>query len=364
MNYPQSGARASVSNRTDSLDVLALTSYLDKTLPNGVDGYLTAELLSGGRSNPTYRVDDAKHSWILRRPPFGSVLDSAHDMSREYRVMSALADTGVPVPTTVCMCRDSDVLGAPFYVMDRLDGITLRSPDDAASLSFEQRAALGNSAAQLLSDLHRVDTDAVGLRDFGRPNGYTERQLRRWSGQWESSRTPLVEDLASAVDDLFGALTRSLPQTRSVGLVHGDFKIDNLMVSRDDPGSVVGVLDWEMSTLGDCAADLAIMLSFWDQPGEEPHPITGGLTALPGFPSRTDILNIYGAQHDVDTVALEWYLVFADLKIAIILAGIHARYENGQTVGDGFDDVGAMVRPLVDRARDAARTSTIAALRY
>ncbi|AYJ48331.1 phosphotransferase family protein [Rhodococcus sp. P1Y] len=364
MNYPQAGARAPVANREASLDVHALTAYLQKELPSGVVGELTAELLSGGRSNPTYRLDDEKHSWILRRPPFGTVLDSAHDMSREYRVMSALADTAIPVPTTVCMCEDGGVLGAPFYLMDRLDGITLRSPEDAASLSIEQRASLGASAAQLLSELHLVDTDAVGLENFGRPNGYTERQLRRWAGQWDSSRTPLVEDLVSTVDDLFEALTRSLPQTRSVGLVHGDFKIDNLMVSREDPGKVLGVLDWEMSTLGDCTADLAVMLSFWDQPGEEPNPITGGLTALPGFPSRTDILTIYGAHHDVDTVSLEWYLVFADLKIAIILAGIHARYQKGQTVGDGFDDVGAMVRPLVDRAQHAARTSSIAALRY
>ncbi|MGE2772964.1 phosphotransferase family protein [Rhodococcus sp. 1.20] len=364
MTHPQAGTRVPESNRGSRLDRLALTAYLQNTLPNGVEGELTTELLSGGRSNPTYRVDDAKHSWILRRPPFGTVLETAHDMSREYRVMSALADTGIPVPTTICMCEDDAVLGAPFYMMDRLDGITLRSPSDAASLNVEQRGALGRSAAQLLSDLHLVDTAAVGLDDFGRPTGYTERQLRRWAGQWESSRTPLVEDLTSTVNNLFGALTRSLPQTRSVGLVHGDFKIDNLMVSREDPGSVLGVLDWEMSTLGDCTADLAVMLSFWDQPGEEPNPITDGMTALPGFPSRTDILTIYGAQHDVDEVSLEWYLVFADLKIAIILAGIHARYENGQTVGDGFDDVGAMVRPLVERAWHTAKSSTIAALRY
>jgi aminoglycoside phosphotransferase (APT) family kinase protein len=364
MKHPQAGTRVPESNRASRLDRLALTAYLQNTLPNGVEGELTTELLSGGRSNPTYRVDDAKHSWILRRPPFGTVLETAHDMSREYRVMSALADTGIPVPTTICMCEDDAVLGAPFYMMDRLDGITLRSPSDAASLNVEQRGALGRSAAQLLSDLHLVDTDAVGLDDFGRPKGYTERQLRRWAGQWESSRTPLVADLTSTVDDLFGALTRSLPQTRSVGLVHGDFKIDNLMVSREDPGSVLGVLDWEMSTLGDCTADLAVMLCFWDQPGEEPNPITGGMTALPGFPSRTDILTIYGAQHDVDEASLEWYLVFADLKIAIILAGIHARYENGQTVGNGFDDVGAMVRPLVERAWHTAKSSSIAALRY
>ena len=320
---------------------------------------LQTRLIAGGRSNPTYELTDGSRFWILRRPPVGHVLPTAHDMSREYRALTALYGTAVPVPRTVGLCEDTDVLGAPFYVMDRIDGITLRSPDDTGRLTPAQRRALADAAVRTLVALHEVDPADVGLADWGRPDGYLERQLKRWQRQWESSATsPRPE-----VDELHARLTASMPDTRFSGIVHGDFKIDNLMVDRDDPTSILGLLDWEMSTLGDTLTDLGILCSFWDHEGEFFNPITAGATAMAGFPTRDEIVDAYASARHVDVTDLDWYLVFADFKIAVILEGIHARHLQGHTAGEDFEGVGDMVGPLLNRALERATRSPAPAMR-
>ena len=319
---------------------------------------LESRLIAGGRSNPTYELTDGTRSWILRRPPVGHVLPTAHDMGREYRALTALYGTNVPVPRTVGLCDDTALLGAPFYVMDKLDGITLRTPDDTGRLSPEQRRSLADAAIRTLVALHEVDPAAVGLSDWGRPDGYLERQLKRWLRQWESSATsPRAE-----VDELHARLTASMPATRFSGIVHGDFKIDNLMVERDDPTRIIGLLDWEMSTLGDTLADLGILCSFWDHQGEFFNPITAGATAMAGFPTRDELVEAYANARGVDVTDIDWYLVFADFKIAVILEGIHARHLQGHTAGEDFEGVGAMVGPLLNRALERATRSSLAGM--
>jgi aminoglycoside phosphotransferase (APT) family kinase protein len=326
---------------------------------DGDIGELRARLIAGGRSNPTYDVTDGTRSWVLRRPPYGHILPTAHDMGREHRVLSALQGTGVPVPRVVGLCRDEAVIGASFYVMDKLDGVTLRTQADTARLTAGQRAQLTDGMVETLVRLHEVDPEAVGLGDWGRPQGYLERQLRRWRGQWEASATRP----RPAVEEVLRRLTATLPESRHPGVVHGDFKVDNVMVDREDPTRIVGVLDWEMSTLGDTLTDLGILCSFWDQEGEFFNPITAGATALPGFPTRQQVVERYASARGIEVADLEWYMVFADFKIAVILEGIHARHLQGHTSGEDFEGVGAMVDPLLERALDLAAASSVPGLR-
>ncbi len=338
---------------TSGLDVEALGRYLSGTLPDGVRGRLQARLIAGGRSNPTYELTDGQSHWILRRPPYGDVLQSAHDMSREARVMSALEGTAVPVPRVVARCDDDSVIGAGFYVMDRIEGRTYRTADDTSALSVVQRSALTDSMLDTLVALHEIDPADVGLADWGRPDGYLERQVRRWARQWHAIKTSERPE----VDELVTILERSLPPLRFPGIVHGDYKIDNLMVSVDDPTRILGVLDWEMSTLGDTLADLGILISFWDEVGRFHNPITAGATAHEGFPTGAKVVAKYAERRGIEIDDLEWYIVFADFKIAVILEQIHARHTQGTTVGEGFDDIGGMVGPLLGRARDRAASA-------
>jgi aminoglycoside phosphotransferase (APT) family kinase protein len=319
---------------------------------------LRTRLIAGGRSNPTYELTDGQRFWILRRPPVGHVLPTAHDMGREYRAMTALFGSAVPVPRTVGLCQDTAVIGAPFYVMDKLDGVTLRTADDTRLLSPAQRAALSDNAIRILAALHDIEPSSVGLGDWGRPDGYLERQLRRWLRQWESSATAPRGEVA----ELHTRLEAALPTTRCPGIVHGDFKIDNLMVDAGDPTRILGLLDWEMSTLGDTLTDLGILCSFWDHDGEFHNPITAGATALPGFPTRDELVHAYLTARGIDVAEIDWYLVFADFKVAVILEGIHARHLQGHTEGEDFDGVGAMVDPLLNRALERASSSGVPGL--
>ncbi|MCK8675428.1 phosphotransferase family protein [Rhodococcus sp. HM1] len=335
-------------------DLATMRRWLAEHETCSVGEHLTAQQIAGGRSNPTYSLTDGQHSWILRRPPMGHVLPTAHDMGREYRAMTALRNSAVPVPRTVGLCEDSALLGAPFYVMEKLDGTTLRTAQDTGRLTPEQRASIADSMVDILVALHEIDPAEVGLADWGRPQGYLERQLRRWKQQWEHSATVP----RSEVDELCTRLAASLPGSNHPGIVHGDFKIDNLMVDHQDPTRILGLLDWEMSTLGDTLADVGILCSFWDQEGEFHNPITAGATALAGFPRREEIVQRYGEARGIDVADLDWYLVFADFKIAVILEGIHARYLQGHTDGEDVSDVGSMVGPLLDRALHRASHSS------
>jgi aminoglycoside phosphotransferase (APT) family kinase protein len=343
----------------EGVDLDALRAFFADHVAGADDRPLSAELIAGGRSNLTYGMTDDEHEWVLRRPPLGHVLPTAHDMVREYRVITALGDTDVPVPRTYALCEDNDVNGAPFYVMERVHGRILRTGEDLATLTPDEAAACSRELVEVLARIHGVDYEAVGLGDFGHPDGFMERQLRRWGQQWERSK---AEDLP-AIDDLAQRLRRALPQSGPPTIVHGDYRLDNTMLANDDTGRIAAVLDWEMSTLGDPLADVGLFLLYWGQSEAQVIATGQAIDEQAGFASRDEIVELYAKESGRPVDNLDFYVVFAFYKLAIIVEGIAARYRMGKTLGEGFEHMGQMVKSLVDEALEQANRSSIAALR-
>lgn len=318
------------------LDLDAFRRWYDAQRPGEIAGELSGQLLAGGKSNLTYEVTDGAAWWIVRRPPLGHVQATAHDMGREFTAMSALADTDVPVPRTFAHCADPDVLGAPFYVMERIEGDAIRSARELDDRGAERTAAIAERLVGVLAALHAVDPAAVGLTDFGRPAGFLERQVRRWGQQLAGSKT---QDRPRA-EELHRRLTASLPaeDPAVLGIVHGDYRLDNCLVGPDD--QIRAVVDWEMATLGDTRTDLALMLVY-DQLSESAGgDIVSDVAKAAGYPSRPDQLAAYAAASGRQPGSMGWHMGLAYFKLAVILEGIHYRYLQGQTVGEGFDRIG------------------------
>lgn len=310
-----------------------------------------AEVISGGLSNITYRVRGEHGTVIVRRPPLGNLLPSAHDMGREHRVLSALGGTDVPVPEVLAFTDDPEVVGAPFYVMAEVPGEVFREPAQTARLDVEQRGQLSDGLVDVLAAIHAVDLDSTGLRDFGRPEGYLERQVRRWAKQWDASRTRELP----AMDALVAELDRQRPEGGEVTLVHGDYRLDNTLVTQPDGiPTVAAVVDWELSTLGDPLADLATWLTYYSGPGEDGSavPVAAGLTAHAGFPTTDQLAAAYAERTGRDVSGLDYYRAFTDFRLAVILEGVHSRFLAGKSVGEGYDRVGPSVPLLVERALD------------
>ncbi|MGH8984952.1 MAG: phosphotransferase family protein [Acidimicrobiia bacterium] len=348
------------STSTEGVDLDRLRTFFAEHVDGAsADRELTAELIAGGRSNLTYGISDGAHKWVLRRPPLGHVLPTAHDMGREYRVLSGLADTDVPVPRTLAFCDDESVNDAPFYVMERVDGQILRTADDIARLRADQAAACSRELIDVLARIHAVDYETVGLGDFGHPEGYLERQLRRWGEQWERSK---AADLP-AIDDLARRLRAALPESGPPTIVHGDYRLDNTMLAPDDPTHIVAVLDWEMATLGDPLADVGLFLLYWAQNDAQVIATGEGISNDAGFLSHDEVVAHYAERSGRRVDELDWYVVFAGYKLAIIVEGIAARYRMGKTLGEGFEAMGETVARLVDGALAQASRSSIPALR-
>jgi aminoglycoside phosphotransferase (APT) family kinase protein len=261
-------------------------------------------------------------------------------------VISALASTDVPVPRAYAHCADPDVNGAPFYVMERVDGRVLRTIEETKTLSPEEGRRCSEVLVDVLASLHSVDYEAVGLGDFGRPHGFVERNLRRWGKQWAANKT---RDLP-AIDELGARLANALPQSGLPAVVHGDYRLDNTMIANDDPGRIVAVLDWEMSTLGDPLTDVGLLLVYWGGSGQRKILTTQGVGQVPGFLSDQEVIERYAAKSGRSVEHLDFYVAFAMYKLAIIVEGINARYLMGKTLGDGFAEMGAMVDGLVEGA--------------
>ncbi|MGV9558031.1 phosphotransferase family protein [Streptomyces sp. NPDC003522] len=324
------------SDHPPGLDLDRLRVLLDRERPGLVDGPLTGRLIEGGRSNLTYAVTDGGSRWVVRRPPLGHVLATAHDMRREHRVIAALHPTSVPVPRPVLLCEDEEVLGAPFYVMEFVEGTPYRTADQLLPLGPERTRGAVLSLVDTLVELHAVDPAAVGLADFGRPEGFLDRQLRRWGKQLDASRS---RDLAG-IDELHAALGRSLPSSPAPAVVHGDYRLDNVLIGEDD--TIRAILDWEMSTLGDPLTDLGLLVMY-SVPLEVPHSPVSTTASAPGHPSPAELIERYAARSGRDVSAVSWYTAFAWFKLAVILEGIHYRYTLGRTVGRGFDRIGELV---------------------
>ncbi|MER7771787.1 phosphotransferase family protein [Kitasatospora sp. NPDC096140] len=323
------------------VDLVRLRAHLDRELPGAVRGQLWADLIEGGRSNLTYVLSDGSSRWVLRRPPLGHVLATAHDMGREYRVMTALRDTGVPVPDTLLLDPGTDVLGAPWYLMEYVTGTAHRDAADLASLGERRVQALGRRLVDTLATLHRIDPAAVGLADFGHPDGYLERQLRRWSKQLAASRS---RDLP-ALDRLHAALAERLPTSPAPALVHGDYRLDNVLV--DDGDAIAAVLDWEMSTLGDPLTDVGLLVMYTELAGVGGGIIPSAMTA-PGFPKPDEIVSRYAEATGRQAADLDWYVAFASFKLAAVAEGIFFRFQQGRTLGAGFERAGEMA-PILAR---------------
>jgi aminoglycoside phosphotransferase (APT) family kinase protein len=329
-----------------------LDPWLEERI-EGAEPPFSFERIAGGRSNLTYRMTDAGgRAWILRRPPMGARLGSAHDMSREHRILAALAPAGLPVPTPVAMCEDEDVTGAPFYVMDFVDGLVLRDEDEVtAAFDEDGRRRIGERLVDTLADLHAVDPTEVGLGELGRHDGYAERQLRRWKRQWDDSKTRELP----AMDEAHERLASRVPEQRDTSLVHGDYRLDNVILSR--AGDVAAVVDWELCTLGDPLADLGLLMVYWAEQRDKVVPLTRSPTLAPGFPGREELAARYAERSGRDIAQLDFFVALGYWKLAAILEGVYARYSAGAygETTDEFRSFGEIVEQLAGAALDAVK---------
>ncbi len=314
-----------------------------------LDGPLSASLLTGGKSNLTYELSDGVSSWVLRRPPLGHVLATAHDMGREYRVMDALHNTAVPTPATNALCADDAVVGAPFYVMELVSGTPYRRAGELESLGAERTREIVLRLIDTLAALHQVDPAAVGLEDFGRANGYLARQVSRWAKQLAASKTRELP----AADELHDLLEANVPTQQRPSIVHGDYRLDNVLFN--DADQPTAVLDWEMATLGDPLADLALMLVYGRLAKLPLAGLVSDVTLAQGYPPEQELVARYAARTGLDVSDLGFYRGLAAYKLAGIIEGINYRHQHGQTVGPGFDGLGGSVDALLDMGLDAIR---------
>lgn len=325
----------------------AVTAWFVAHVP-AVAPPLEFELIAGGHSNLTFKVTDAAaQAYVLRRPPLHHVLPTAHDVVREYRIISALGPASVPVPPALGCCTDVAVTGAPFYVMRFVAGHVLHDTDSVLRvLPEDQRKTAGESFIDVLADLHAVDPDAVGLGDLGRKEGYVARQLKRWYTQWGQSRTRELP----AIDRIYEFLFDRIPAQEGVSVVHGDYRLGNCICT--DGGRIAAVLDWEICTLGDPLADLGYVLATWSHPSDPSQLDPRAPSMAPGFPSPREILERYEKRSGRDVSFIDYYVAFSFWKSACIVEGVYARYLGG-ALGEAKVDLEGF-RRQVDRMAELA----------
>lgn len=336
----------------EEIDVPALAEYLRGKV-EGADGRLAVQQFPGGHSNLTYLVRAGDREYVLRRPPLGPVAPKAHDMAREFRVLEAVHPVFPPAPRVFLLCEDPAVAGATFFLMERRRGIVLRhdiAPEFAQDPDFPRRAS--ECFIDCLAQLHSIDVAQHGLAALGRPEGFLERQVRGWTERWERARTEELPGMQTLVD----WLSHRLPQSPKASLVHNDFKLDNIMLDAQRPGTVAAVLDWEMATVGDPLVDLGCTLCYWTQAGD-PEMRGGalsGITAGPGWLTRTELVARYAEKSGRELSGLGYYEVFGLFKLGVILQQIYFRYHRGQTHDERFRDFHLRVRALMGAAVELA----------
>jgi aminoglycoside phosphotransferase (APT) family kinase protein len=334
----------------DGIDGPAVEAWFAENV-SGAELPLSFERISGGHSNLTYGVGDAGgRRWALRRPPLGKRLGSAHDMGREHRVVSALAVTPVPVAPIAGFCEDESVNEAPFYVMEFVEGPILRGIAEAEIFpEHSDRQAIGERVADTLVEIHAVDPDAAGLGELGRKEDYVARQLRRWQGQWEKSKTRELP----VVDEVHDRLAARIPEQGPATIVHGDYRLDNMILTPG--GEVAAVVDWELCTLGDPLADVGLLMVYWPDSGEEATSLGQPANLAPGFPSRDELKRRYAERSGRDLRELDFYVALGYWKLAIILEGVYARYSAGQygKVDPGVQYFAKVVENLAEAASAA-----------
>ena len=333
---------------TQDLDTSKLSEYLAEHIP-GLNGPLTAEKFAGGQSNPTFKLTAGDTSYVLRRKPPGELLKSAHAVDREFRVISALQDTDVPVPRTYVLCEDESVIGSMFYVMEYLEGRVLWDPTLPELASNDERGAIFDSMNATMAALHNVNVDEVGLSDYGKPGNYFERQVGRWSKQYRASETQKIPEMERLMDYLVANMPADDGQ---VSLVHGDYRLDNLMFHPTEP-KAIAVLDWELSTLGNPLADLANQCMAWMLPrdGEGIAGMAGVDRKSLGIPTDEEYVARYCERTGRKNIEnWNYYIVFSMFRLAAILQGIVKRVEVGTASSNEAKARGAMVVPLAKLA--------------
>lgn len=343
------------TNEPEGIDLSSLSRHLD-TVGVPRQGTLRAELISGGRSNLTFLITDDANQWVLRRPPLHGLTPSAHDMSREFRVISALYDSAVPVARAVTACADSTVLGAPFQMVEFVFGRAVRSRIDLDELGDTQVVSeCVDGLITVLADLHRIDPEAVGLGDFGRASGYLQRQVDRWAAQWPYVRRN-DDGRDRDVERLHSALSSAVPADFEASIVHGDYRIDNTILDSDDPARVCAVVDWEMSTLGDPLADTAAMCVYRDPVFDAVLGFPAAWTA-PAMPAADELAHRYSLASGRPLDHWPFYSALACFKLAVIAAGIEHRGRAGSVAELARPDdrlfPGDAVAPLVARGISA-----------
>jgi aminoglycoside phosphotransferase (APT) family kinase protein len=329
------------------IDQAALEAHLARHVP-GFAGPLTLARYKGGQSNPTYRLSTPRAAYVLRRKPFGKLLPSAHAIEREYRVTVALAEAGFPVARPLHLCADESVIGAAFYVMEHAEGRVIWEPH-APGLSGRERAALFDSLNATIASLHRFDPAGLGLADYGKPQGYVARQIRRWSEQYRASETETVPEM----DRLIGWLPGACPAGSGAAIVHGDFRLDNCIIHPTEP-RIVAVLDWELSTIGDPLADFTYHLMQWFMPVSETGAGVGSLLGHetePGLPAIGDYIADYCRRTGRDGIPdLAVYMAYNFFRLAAILQGILGRVRDGTAANADAATMARQVKPLAETA--------------
>ncbi len=331
----------------ERVDEVALAAYLHGRLP-GAENPLTIRQFGGGAANLTYLLDYGTHEYVLRRPPLGPVARSAHDMKREYTVLSVLHQAFPYAPQAFLYCDEPDVIGADFFVMERRYGVVVRRfipPEFQAIPDAPHRMSL--ALVDALAQFHAVDYTAVGLAELGKPVGFVERQIEGWYKRWQAAK---VADLPE-MDAVYHWLRHNLPTSTHVSLVHNDYKLDNVMLAADDPGQMVAIFDWDMCTLGDPLCDLGALLCYWTQPDDPPYMQASSMMPLGdlGFLSRAELVERYAQQSGRDVHDISFYHVLGLFRLTVIIAQIYIRYKRGQTQDQRFAAFEMMI-PLMARA--------------
>ena len=335
----------------EEFDTAKVEACLREGIP-GLEGPMQALQFPGGHANLTYLVRFGERELVLRRPPLGPVAPRSHDMTREYRVLSALADQFPPAPRAYLLCEDPAVMGATFIVMERRRGVVVRGQIPAELERHpDVRRRISFALIDTMARFHDVDYAAIGLSDLGKPEGYVERQVRGWKERWERAKNVEVPEF----EELYNWLLANLPESRGSSLVHNDLKLDNTMIDPEDPDRVVALLDWDMTTLGDPLIDLGTLLGYWAQADDPPERgATIAVTAQPGFPSRRQLSERYAERRGVDLRAIPWYEAFAVWKTAVVLQQIYIRFVRGQTQDARFELLGTRVPILIRLAASVA----------
>ena len=347
----------------EDFDHRPLELYLRERLEGieGIEGPMEVLQFPGGHSNLTYLVRFGETEYVVRRPPLGPIPPKAHDMGREYAVLSKLYRAYPAAPRAYLFCEDPEIIGAPFCVLERCKGLIIRNawPEQLGEDPALARR-ISQSLVDALAELHRVDYKAIGLGDLGRPEGFLERQVRGWAGRWERAK---IDELP-ILDELVKRLLDEMPESGPYSIIHNDYKLDNLMLAQDDPGRIVAILDWEMCTLGDPMIDLGTLLSYWtraerrgtpDASGDaETDPLSHRITptTYPGFLSRDEVIRRYGEKTGFDVSRANYFEAFGLFKMAVVLQQIYVRFARGQTRDKRFESLGVQVEPLIVRARN------------